>query len=97
MCPKQSNDGLRVQRRSTTPQSQVSRDYAVTAVEGGELDLTFGSQSAQCSADDSCDYNFSACQLLRLEGVWYRIKASFEADGTGQVGHSKLAPSENWC
>lgn len=75
----------------------VSRDYAVAAVGGGsELDVTFGSQSAECSSsssgssssasdDRSCDFNFSACQLVRLEGVWYRVKASFEADGSGQV------------
>lgn len=74
--------------------TKVSRDYAVAAVGGeSELDVTFGSQSAQCSSssssdnDDSlsCDYSFSACQLVRLEGVWYRVKASFEADGSGEV------------
>lgn len=77
----------------------VSRDYAVAAVDGGisELDVTFGSQSAECSgsssaSDDlSCDYNFSACQLVRLEGVWYRVKASFQADGSGQVSRFYLS------
>lgn len=71
----------------------VSRDYAVAVVsEDSELDVTFGSQSVQCSSsssdgdnDVSCDKSFSACQLLRLEGVWYRVKASFEADGSGEV------------
>lgn len=73
----------------------VSRDYSVTPVGGdtGEigLDITFGSQSVQCSSgagtvdEPSCDYSFSACQLLRLEGVWYRVKSSFEADNTGEA------------
>lgn len=73
----------------------VSRDYAVAAVGGesggAELDLTFGSQNAQCTsgsgtvADPFCDASFSACQLVRLEGVWYRVKASFEADNARQV------------
>lgn len=73
----------------------VSRDYAVAVVGGAsggaELDLTFGSQDVQCTsgsatvAAPSCDASFSACQLVRLEGVWYRVKASFEADNSGQV------------
>lgn len=75
--------------------AEVSRDLAVAAVGGdgggAELDLTFGSQDVQCTsgpvtvADPSCDVNFSACQLVRLEGVWYRVEASFEADNSGQV------------
>lgn len=73
----------------------VSRDYAVAAVGsdngGAELDLTFGSQNVECSGGSgtedspSCDASFSACQLVRLEGVWYRVKASFEPDNSGQV------------
>ncbi|CAM9982839.1 unnamed protein product, partial [Ectocarpus sp. 12 AP-2014] len=75
----------------------VYRDFAVTPVgresgdDAGEilLDLTFGSQSVQCSSDNadlaSCDFTFSACQLVRLEDVWYRVKASFQPDGSGQI------------
>lgn len=73
----------------------VSRDFAVAVVGGesggSELDLTFGSQNAQCTSgsgtvqEPSCDASFSACQLVRLEGVWYRVKASFAADNSGQV------------
>lgn len=82
---------------------QVYREYAVTPV-GGEsgddageilLDVTFGSQSVRCSSDNadlaSCDYSFSACQLVRLEGVWYRVKASFEPDGSGQVTKNRAS------
>lgn len=90
----------------------VTRDYAVAAVGGesggAELDLTFGSQDVLCTSgtddddDPSCDANFSACQLVRLEGVWYRVKASFEADNSGQVsrdfpGYSMLQGLINGC
>ncbi len=73
----------------------VSRDYSIVAVGGdtgdADLDVTFGSQSVECSSgsgtDDepACDNSFTACQLLRLEGVWYRVKASFEADNSGEA------------
>lgn len=81
----------------------VSRDYAVAPVggesAGAELDLTFGSQNVQCTSgggtveEPSCDASFSACQLVRLEGVWYRVKASFEADYSGQVSPGVCS----WC
>lgn len=87
---------MAVQNRRVTSQSQVSRDYAVATIDGGELDLTFGSQTAACSAGPSCDYSFSACQLVRLEGVWYRVKGSFEGDGTGQVRHQILSASQEY-
>lgn len=36
---------------------------------------------------DMCDFGFSPCQLIRLDNIWYRVKSSFEAEGSGQVSY----------
>ncbi|CAM9134345.1 unnamed protein product [Discosporangium mesarthrocarpum] len=69
----------------------VERELAVSEVQGVALNVTFGALQALCSnttenyGDESCDYTFTACQAIMLEGVWYRVIDSFIADGSGEI------------
>ena len=58
----------------------------ISTQQARHVDPTLTSISLLPSTVDTCDYNFSACQLIRLEDVWYRVLASFDPDGSGEVG-----------
>jgi hypothetical protein len=72
----------------------VERDFSVEAI-GAVLSLTAGSQSAVCvgAATQQCDY-LRACDLLRLDGVDYRVLDSHSV-GAGSVAAIPLARADD--
>jgi hypothetical protein len=72
----------------------VERDVSVEAI-GALLDVTTGSQSAACvgAATQQCDY-LQACDLLRLDGVDYRVLDSHSV-GAGSVAAIPLARADD--